>query len=91
MMNWGHPENEAVPFGSVKPVWGNPTPENYDSQMPSIPCIGIARVAGLELKRLCAETTVEVVMQIGSTNSAGTDPDQYLFIAHLFYWHTFNA
>lgn len=60
MMNWGHPENEAVPFGSVKPVWGNPTPENYDAQMPSIPCIGIARVAGLELKRQCAETTVEV-------------------------------
>ena len=29
MMNWGHPENTAVPFGSVKPVWGNPTPETY--------------------------------------------------------------
>ncbi len=60
MMNWGHPENEAVPFGSVKPVWGNPTPQNYEAEMPSIPCIGIARVAGLELKRLCAEGSVEV-------------------------------
>ncbi len=51
MMNWGHPENEAVPFGSVKPVWGNPTPENFDSQMPTIPCIGIARTTGLELRQ----------------------------------------
>src|SRR6266850_231177 len=33
MMNWGHPENTAVPFGSVKPVWGNPTPETYRSEM----------------------------------------------------------
>lgn len=60
MMNWGHPENEAVPFGSVKPVWGNPTPDNYDAEMPSIPCIGIARNAGLELKQLCENGRVDV-------------------------------
>lgn len=60
MMNWGHPENEAVPFGSVKPVWGNPTPENYESQMPTIPCIGIARTTGLELKRACQSGGVNV-------------------------------
>ena len=53
MMNWGPPENEAVPFGSVKPVWGNPTPETYKTEMPTIPCIGIARTAGLRLKALC--------------------------------------
>jgi hypothetical protein len=53
MMNWGHPENEAVPFGSVKPVWGNPTPETYRTEMPTIPCIGIARTAGLRLKQMC--------------------------------------
>ena len=33
MMNWGHPENTAVPFGSVKPVWGNPTPETYKTEI----------------------------------------------------------
>lgn len=60
MMNWGPPENEAVPFGSVKPVWGNPTPENYRDEMPTLPCIGIARVAGLRLKELCAAGTVRV-------------------------------
>ena len=41
MMNWGPPDNEAVPFGSVKPVWGNPTPQNYKDEMPTLPCIGI--------------------------------------------------
>ena len=53
MMNWGHAENEAVPFGSVKPVWGNPTRKNYATEMPTIPCIGIARTAGLKLKEMC--------------------------------------
>ncbi|MEM7026066.1 MAG: M28 family peptidase [Pseudomonadota bacterium] len=60
MMNWGHPENEALPFGSVKPVWGNPTPDNYKSQMPTIPCIGISRVAGLQLRELCKQGEVRV-------------------------------
>jgi hypothetical protein len=60
MMNWGPPENEAVPFGSVKPVWGNPTPENYQDEMPTIPCIGIARIAGLRLKEMCAAGPVRV-------------------------------
>ncbi|MEM0908938.1 MAG: M28 family peptidase, partial [Pseudomonadota bacterium] len=52
MMNWGHPENTAVPFGSVKPAWGCPTADIYDAQMPKIPCIGISRAAGLELKEM---------------------------------------
>lgn len=60
MMNWGHDGNEAVPFGSVKPVWGNPTPDNVGTEMPTIPCIGIARTAGLKLKAMCAEGPVRV-------------------------------
>jgi hypothetical protein len=60
MMNWGHPENEAVPFGSVKPVWGNPTPENAKSEMPTIPCIGIARTAGLKLREMAKKGPVSV-------------------------------
>ncbi len=60
MMNWGPPGNEAVPFGSVKPVWGNPTPENYEDEMPTLPCIGIARAAGLKLKAMCAAGPVRV-------------------------------
>ena len=52
MMNWGHPENTAVPFGSVKPVWGNPTPETCKTEMATLPCIGIARTAGLKLREM---------------------------------------
>ena len=63
MMNWGHPENQAVPFGSVKPMWGNPTLENANTEMPTIPCIGIARAAGLELRELVGEGAVTVRMQ----------------------------
>jgi hypothetical protein len=60
MMNWGHPENDAVPFGSVKPAWGVPTPDTFADEMPTIPCIGISRVAGLRLKEMCAAAPVGV-------------------------------
>ncbi len=56
MMNWGYPDSTALPFGSVKPAWGNPTPDNYRAEMPAIPCIGISRAAGLKLKELCEKT-----------------------------------
>lgn len=60
MMNWGHPENTAVPFGSVKPAWGVPTPESYATEMPEIPCIGISRAAGLELKEMALAGSARV-------------------------------
>jgi len=60
MMNWGGPENTAVPFGSVKPVWGNPTPDNVKTEMAVMPCIGIARTAGLKLKAMCEQGPVKV-------------------------------
>lgn len=69
MMNWGHPENTAVPFGSVKPAWGNPTPETFKTEMAVIPCIGISRVAGLELKKLCQEGRVHVWLRTHVTNA----------------------
>ncbi len=60
MMNWGHPENTAVPFGSVKPVWGNPTPDNFKTEMATLPCIGIARTAGLALREMLKSGPVRV-------------------------------
>jgi hypothetical protein len=68
MMNWGHPENNAVPFGSVKPVWGNPTPETLKTEMAVIPCIGISRVSGLQLKDLCEQGPVKVWLRTHVTN-----------------------
>ena len=63
MMNWGGPENPAVPMGSVKPNWGSPTPEGMRDEMPTIPCIGIARVDGLRLKAEGEKAPVEIWMR----------------------------
>lgn len=60
MMNWGAPDNRAVPFGSVKPAWGNPTSDNVATEMPTLPCIGIARTDGLRLRALCRQGPVRV-------------------------------
>lgn len=68
MMNWGRPEDTAVPFGSVKPAWGNPTPETMQTEMPTIPCIGIARKPGLELKALCERSGVRVRLKTAVEN-----------------------
>ena len=57
MMNWGYPDSTALPFGSIKPAWGNPTQENYRAEMPAIPCVGISRAAGLKLKELCEKSS----------------------------------
>ena len=68
MMNWGHAENTAVPFGSVKPVWGNPTPETLRSEMARLPCVGIARTAGLKLRQMLQEGPVRVLMRANVEN-----------------------
>ena len=69
MMNWGHPENTAVPFGSVKPVWGNPTPDTYKSEMATLPCVGIARTAGLKLRELLKSGPVRVWFRANVENA----------------------
>jgi hypothetical protein len=60
MMNWGADDNAVVPFGSVKPAWGNPTPDTAGSEMPVLPCIGIARTDGLKLRELAKKGPVRV-------------------------------
>lgn len=68
MMNWGPPDNQALPFGSVKPVWGNPSPETARTEMPTIPCIGITRVAGRYLQKLCERGHVRVWLRANVEN-----------------------
>lgn len=63
LMNRGGPENDAVPYGSVKPAWGNPTPETMKTEMPALPAIGIARTTGMRLKARCDEGPVRVRFQ----------------------------
>ncbi|HEY4252390.1 MAG TPA: M28 family metallopeptidase [Roseomonas sp.] len=68
MMNWGPPENTALPFGSVKSAWGNPTPETFRSEMPAVPCIGIARSAGLALREMIRQGPVQVRLRANVEN-----------------------
>src|ERR1019366_4485004 len=69
MMNWGHDGNTAVPFGSVKPAWGNPTPETARTEMPTLPCIGIARTAGLQLREMLKGGPVRVWFRANVENA----------------------
>ena len=80
MMNWGHPESDVVPFGSVKPAWGNPTPDTARTEMPTLPCIGIPRTDGLVLKTLCEQGLVRVRL---STDVDNTWRDVKLTIGEL--------
>ncbi len=68
MMNWGPPDNAALPFGSVKSAWGNPTPENFRTQMPTVPCVGISRSAGLALREMIAQGPVRVRLRANVEN-----------------------
>jgi peptidase M28-like protein len=68
MRNWGHPENAALPLGSVKPAWGNPTPETIKTEMPTIPCIGISRTAGGYLLDLLGKGPVRVRLRTNVEN-----------------------
>ena len=72
MLNWGYPENEALPLGSVKPAWGNPTPETIKTEMPVIPCIGISRVGGGYLLDLLAKGPVRCASRPTSRTAGAT-------------------
>lgn len=69
MMNWGPPDNQAVPFGSMKSAWGNPDPQALETEIPDLPCVGIARVDGLRLKEACESGTVRVWLTAEAENA----------------------
>jgi hypothetical protein len=60
LLNWGSDDSKILPFGSVKPCWGNPTRVTMRTEMPSIPCLGISRADGLALRKICAAGRVKV-------------------------------
>jgi hypothetical protein len=68
MMNWGDEHNTAIPFGSMKSAWGNPTPETLRDELPDLPCVGIARTEGLRLKALCERGPVRVWLNAQADN-----------------------
>ena len=60
MMNWGPDDNPAIPFGSVKAAWGNPTRSAMAQEMPKLPCIGLSRRVGMVLREMLRAGPVEV-------------------------------
>lgn len=68
MMNWGSPTDTWLPFGSIKPAWGNPTPQTWRDEMPRLPSVGVSRSSGLMLKELCASGRVEVAIETDVDN-----------------------
>jgi hypothetical protein len=53
MINAAPADSMLLPYGSVKPAWGNPSPEINGTEMPRIPCIGISRSDGNKLREMC--------------------------------------
>gem|GEM_PF-6077171 len=41
LLNWGYDDSTLLPYGSVKPCWGNPTRLTMRTEMPGIPCLGL--------------------------------------------------
>jgi hypothetical protein len=66
MMNWGPSDSEIIPYGSVKGVWGNPTPETI-GRMPTAPCVSVSRTTGEYLQGLCNQGPVRVWLSAQST------------------------
>jgi len=62
MMNWGLPEHDSLPKGTVKAIWGNPTDQDVHL-LPRIPAMGITRLTGNRLADLCGRGPVRVWMQ----------------------------
>ncbi|MGQ7793667.1 M28 family peptidase [Faunimonas sp. B44] len=67
-MNWGHPDSDTLPLGSVKSAWGNPTPETWRDEMPKMPAIGISRASGIALQEQCRAGPVDVRIKTAVEN-----------------------
>ena len=68
MMNWGYADSTLLPYGSVKPAWGNPTPDTFRNEMTQLPCIGISRADGLHLRELLTAGSVTVQLHADVDN-----------------------
>lgn len=95
LMNWGLPEHDSLPFGTVKALWGNPTPETLNS-LPGIPAVSIRRTDGEYLRDLMKKGPVKVFLKsecvrewrtielpFGIARGAN-DPDKYVLLSGHF-------
>jgi len=70
-MNWGLPEHDSLPLGTVKAIWGNPTDEDFHL-MPTLPVVGITRGEGEKLRELCRQGTPRVRLTARAIREWGT-------------------
>jgi hypothetical protein len=70
MMNWGLPEDNTLPMGTCKPMWGNPTPGNF-GDLPKIPVIGVRLCDGLWLAEQVKAGPVRVTIKSEVENRWG--------------------
>ncbi|HSR13552.1 MAG TPA: M28 family peptidase [Thermodesulfobacteriota bacterium] len=68
LLNWGEDHSTILPFGSVKPCWGNPTRLTMRTEMAEIPCLGVSRADGLALRKMCAAGKVKVRLTASCSN-----------------------
>ena len=62
-LNWGYATDTTLPYGSVKPAWGNPTPAVFRDEMATLPCVGISRADGLRLREMMKQGAVRARMK----------------------------
>jgi len=58
----------VISRGTVKPVWGNPTPETMEL-MPKLPVLSIMKCDGQRLVEMIEKGTVEVVVHVKADNA----------------------
>ena len=64
IMNWGSDDNPLISHGTVKAVWGNPTPETIGMMDNTPPVLSITRRDGVYLRKLLENgETVRVHME----------------------------
>lgn len=98
MVNWGLAEHDSLPLGTVKAVWGNPTPDNI-KKMPSMPVLGITKAAGEYLVSLLQQGPVKVWIRAEATREwrkiylpaakleSAKDPEKYIIVGgHYDAW-----
>ena len=62
-INWGYATDTTLPYGSVKPAWGNPTPDTFRDEMATLPCVGISRADGIKLRDMMKSGPVKARMK----------------------------
>ncbi len=67
-ITWGRPDFKVISRGTVKPVWGNPTPETM-KLMPTLPVVSIMKCDGERLVEMIKNGPVEVVVYAKADNA----------------------